>query len=78
MYIALFKFTLLNVPEGDVQVPKEAEPFTKPDKDAVFPEQMVWFVPAEIPAARFTVTLKVDTAGTQGPAPSGSFVTNVS
>jgi hypothetical protein len=74
----LGKVTLLNVPEAADQVPKDAEPVTVPNNEAVFPEQIVWFAPAEILAARFTVTLIVETAGVQGPTPSGSFVTKVS
>ena len=78
MYTAFCKVALLKVPEGADQVPKNAEPVKKPLNCTVFPEQIVWFVPAEILAARFTVTFKVETAGLQGPAPSGSFVVNVS
>jgi hypothetical protein len=78
VYTAFCKVALLKVPEGADQVPKNAEPVKKPLNCTVFPEQIVWFVPAEILAARFTVTFKVETAGLQGPAPSGSFVVNVS
>ena len=76
--MALFKFTLLKVPEVADQVAKEADPAKKPDNEAVFPVQIVWLAPAEILAARFTVTFKLDTAGELGPAPSGSLVVNVS
>ncbi len=76
--MAFCKVALLKVPEGADQVPENAEPVTKPFNCTVFPEQMVWFDPAFTLAARFTVTLKLDTANVHGPAPSGSFVSKVS
>jgi hypothetical protein len=60
-----------------LQVPEVAEPPNDPANVALLFEHIVWFGPAEIVAAGFTVMVIDDVAGVQGPAPSGSLEVKV-
>ena len=67
-----------NVPLGADHVELDALPPIVPDKVTVPPAQIVCVEPALAVAAGFTVITTVETAATQGPAPSGSLVVKVS
>ena len=72
------EFILENVPLGALQVELVALPPMAPAKVMLPPPHTVCGVPAFAVAAAFTVITTVETAGVQGPAPSGSFVVKVS
>lgn len=65
------------VPAPPLQVPDDAEPATAPFRFTVPLAHITWSAPALTVAKELIVMVILSEAGTQGPAPSGSFVVSV-